>query len=175
MKKIVITSTNPVKLNVVKRVAAALFPAETFEYMPLPLETSGQEPIGKQMVMKQISIALDSAVSQVSDAEYYVCMEGGMVDDGENMDEVAYVTVRNNRGASATSNCASFPVPKTIADEVRKGKGFAEAVDEFFKTNGTKQGGGFVSILTDGRINKEDHYFQPTMIAFSSLNRVDWY
>lgn len=175
MKKIVITSTNPVKLNVVKRVTASLFPSEVFEYIPLALELSGQEPIGKEMVKRQIQTALDGAVSQVPDAEYYICMEGSMVDDGENMDEVAYVTVRNNKGASVTSNCASSPVPKVIADEVRKGKGFAEAVDEFFKVDGTKQGGGFVSILTDGQINKEDHYFQPTMIAFSGLGKIDWY
>jgi non-canonical (house-cleaning) NTP pyrophosphatase len=175
MRKIVLTSTNPVKLNVVKKVASNLFPDEDFDYVTLALEKDGPEPIGKNSILNQINSAIDSAKAQIPDADYYICMEGGMIDDGIKMNEVAHVSVCPAKGESVTTSCASFPVPKAISDEVRKGKDFAVAVDEFFKTNGTKQGGGFVNILTGGIINKEDHYFQATAIAFSAVVKSDWY
>lgn len=175
MKKIVLTSINPVKLNVIQKVTSALFPHETFEYITLPLEKDGPEPIGREAATLQMQKAIDAAKIEISDAEYYVCMEGSMVDDGVLMNEVAYVTVENGKGVTASSSCSSFPVPHAVAAEVRKGKGFAEAVDDFFKTTGTKQGGGFVKILTGGILNKEDHYFQPTVIAFSAVEKSEWY
>lgn len=175
MKKIVVTSINPVKKDVTEKVVAALLPNDTFECICLPLEKDGPEPIGKEAITAQMKDALSAARKEVADAEYYVCMEGSMLDDGVAMNEVAYVTVEDSHGTSMTSSCSSFPVPTAVAAQVREGKGFAEAVDEFYKTTGTKQGGGFVNILTNGVINKKDHYFQPLTIALSALIRKDWF
>lgn len=175
MRKIVLTSTNPVKLKVIKRITASLFGEEDFDYIALALEKDGPEPIGKESVFKQISTAIESARMQVPNADYYICMEGGMMDDDQTMNEVAHVRVQPQKGQAVTSSCASFPVPKAISDDVRKGKDFAVAVDEFFKTNGTKQGGGFVNILTGGLVNKEEQYFQAAAIAFSAVVKSEWY
>lgn len=175
MKKIVITSVNPVKLSALKKVASSLYPNETFEFVSLSLEKDGPEPIGRTNILKQIQDALDAGKTEIQNADYYVCIEGGMeIFDGE-MHETAYAVVESTTGGKGVSSCASFRVPTWIANEVKNGKGFADAVDEFYKTQGTKQGGGFVNILTGGVINKEEHCIQALAIAFASADKKDWY
>lgn len=175
MKKIVLTSINPVKLSAVQKVTSMLYADQHFEYITLSLEKDGPEPIGRANILKQIQEALDSAKKEIVDAEYYVCVEGGMEEFDTQMHETAYVVVENKNAGKGVSSCASFRVPTWIAEEVKKGRGFADAVDVFFKTQGTKQGGGFVKILTDGVINKEEHCMQALTIAFASADKSEWY
>lgn len=175
MKKTVLTSINPVKLSALRKVVSDLYPNEAFEFVSLSLEKDGSEPIGRIKILEQIQEALDGARGQVKDADYYVCIEGGMELYGDEMHETAYAVVETSTGGKGVSSCASFRVPTWIAVEVKNGRGFADAVDEFYKTQGTKQGGGFVKILTNGIINKEDHCIQALTIAFASADKGDWY
>lgn len=174
MKKIVITSKNTTKLNVAKKALAAVLPNEQFDFVVLGLEKEGGEPIGKSQIIGQIHDALTNARKDVPDAHFYICMEGGMEDDGNEMNETAYAVAESSTDRRATSSCSSFLVPNEVAKSVRSGKGFAESVNDFFKTNDTKAKG-FMNILTGGVLNKEDHYLQPVIIALSTLLHEDWY
>jgi non-canonical (house-cleaning) NTP pyrophosphatase len=156
-------------------VVSSFFPNEEFEYISFPLEKDGPEPVGKSKILEQIQEAIQEAQKNVVDAHYYISIEGGMEDDGLEMNETAYAVVVNHKGGKGVSSCASFRVPTWVAREVRKGRGFADAVDEFYKTTGTKQGGGFVKILTNGMLEKEEHCMQALMIALASADRSEWY
>lgn len=175
MKKIVLASVSPVKISAVKKVADVLHPGVEFEYVSLSFEKDGPEPIGRAQILLQIQEAIDACKKEVPDADYYVSMEGGMEIYGTEMHENAYVVVESSAGGKGVSACASFRVPTWVAEQVQKGVGFADAVDEFYTTQGTKLGGGFVKILTGGAINKKDHYTQSLTIAFASADKKEWY
>lgn len=175
MKKIVLTSKNPVKLSVVKNIVKQLFPDMSFEYVPLDLDTKSSELFGKERIVAYMTDILSEAREVAPDAEYYVCMQGGMEDSGDEMHETAYVMVSDSSGRSEVSRCSTFKVPTQVANEVRNGKDFAKSVDEFFKVQNTKTTGGFVSILTNGIVNKESHYSQPFAIAISTLIQKSWF
>ncbi len=119
--------------------------------------------------------SLSNAREAISDAEYYICMQGGMEDSSDEMHETAYVMVLDSSGRSEVSGCSTFRVPTQVASEVRNGKDFAKAVDEFFKVQDTKTTGGFVSILTKEIVNKSSHYEQPLVIALSALIQKEWF
>lgn len=175
MKKIVLTSINPVKLSALKKVVASLYQHDLFDFITLSLEKDGPEPIGRIKLLEQIQESLLSARAQISDADYYVCIEGGMEIYNEEMHETAHVVVESISGGRGVSSCPSFQVPTWIAEEVKKGRDFANTVDEFYKTEGTKLGGGFVKILTNGLINKEEHCMQALTIAFATVDKDQWY
>lgn len=175
MKKIVLTSKNPVKVSLVQKMTEQLFPDTSFEYIPLDLDAKSAELFGKQQIMTFMTDSLSRARESVSDAEYYVCLQGGMEDSGDEMHETAYVMVSDSTGRSEVSGCSTFRVPTQIASEVRNGKDFAKAVDEFFKVQDTKTTGGFVSILTKGIVNKSSHYEQSFAIALSTLIQKGWF
>jgi non-canonical (house-cleaning) NTP pyrophosphatase len=175
MKKIVLTSKNPVKISAVKNIVEQLFLDTYFEYIPLDLDAKNAELFGKQQILAFMKNSLSSAREAISDAEYYVCMQGGMEDSGDEMHETAYVMVSDSSGRSEVSGCSTFRVPTQVANEVRNGKDFAKSVDEFFKVQNTKTTGGFVSILTNGIVNKESHYSQPFAIAISTLIQKSWF
>jgi inosine/xanthosine triphosphatase len=175
MKKIVLTSKNPVKLSVVKNIVEQLLPDISFEYISLDLDTKKAELFGKEHIVGYMTDILSKARESVSDAEYYVCMQGGMEDNEGEMHETAYVIVSDSTGRNEVSRCSTFRVPTQVANEVRNGKDFAKSVDEFFKVQDTKTTGGFVSILTKGIVNKESHYSQPFAIALSTLIQKSWF
>lgn len=175
MKKIVLTSKNPVKLSVVKNTVEQILPDISFEYVPLDLDAKNAELFGKELIVNYMIDILAKAREFVSGAEYYVCMQGGMEDTGSEMHETAYVMVSDSTGRSEISRCSTFRVPTQVANEVRNGKDFAKSVDEFFKVQDTKTAGGFVSILTKGIVNKESHYSQPFTIALSTLVQKSWF
>lgn len=175
MKKIVLTSQNPVKVSVVRNVMEHLVPDVSFEHIALDLGAKNTELFGKQQILTHMTNMLSKAREMVPDAEYYVSMQGGMEDEESEMHETAYVMVLDSTGRSEVSRCSTFKVPTQIAHEVRNGRDFATAVDGFFKVQDTKTTGGFVSILTNGIVNKESHYSQPFAIAISTLIRKDWF
>lgn len=175
MKKIVLTSMNPVKLSVVKNIVEKLLQDTSFEYIQLDLDIKNAELFGREQILTYMTDILSKARKAVSGAEYYVCMQGGMEDGEGEMHETAYVIVSDSTGRSELSRCSTFKVPTHVANEVRNGKDFAKSVDEFFKVQDTKTTGGFVSILTKGVVNKESHYSQPFAIALSTLVQKSWF
>jgi non-canonical (house-cleaning) NTP pyrophosphatase len=175
MKKIVILSKNPIKISLVKEVVTHFFPDEDVNYIPLPLEKDGPEPFGDKEIIKQATESISQAISQIPDASFYIAMEGGMVDVDNRMVEIAKAVIKDVAGDVSISNCTTFDVPPVIAKKVREGADFAVSVDSFFKTKGTKVGGGYFSILTGGLVTKKDHYTQAVASALGKLVHKDWY
>lgn len=174
MKKIVIASVNETKVNVVKKVISSLLPKEIFYFISIDLERGGCEPVGKNACVEQIQEAIKHAKKLEPDGTYYVAMEGGIEDLGIMMDEISYVIVENAKGMQGISHAVSFPIPKQLISKIKEGQPFADAVDCLFKTSDTRQEG-FIKIITNGLVNKEDLYFQPTAVAFSKLLHSDWF
>jgi non-canonical (house-cleaning) NTP pyrophosphatase len=175
MKKVVILSESLIKISLVKDVISHFFPNDEIEYISLALEKDGPEPFGDEEIIKQATESIAQAISQISDASFYIGMEGGMVDIDNRMVEIAKAVIQDNEGNVSISNCTTFDVPPAIAKNVRKGADFAESVDLFFKTKGTKLGGGYFSILTAGLVTKKDHYTQAVASALGKLVHKEWY
>ena len=152
-----------------------LYPNQEFAFILLSLEKDGPEPIGRSNILKQIQDALDQSKIEIPYASYYVCAEGGMEIFDDEMHETAYAVVNTSSGGKGVSSFASFRVPTWIANEIKHGKGFGEAVDELYKTQGTKQGGGFAGILTGGVVSKEEHCMQALAFALASADKSEWY
>ena len=175
MKKSVLTSTNRVKLEATKDAVAALIPGVDFEFISIDVEDSGSEPVGEKAVCDQIIKAIKKARDADHDATYYVGMEGGVRETDHGMEEVAYVIIEDVESRRSYSQSVSFPVPPNVADKVRKGISFAEAVDEVHSTKNIKTGQGFIGLLTNGIVDKKALYFQPLAVAFSRLLKGEWY
>lgn len=175
MKKIILASGNKVKKAVVEEAFSKLLLNEQFEVVVLDLEKDGSEPFGKEATLNQIYEATKNIRSIESKADFYVAMEGGVEDSNGTMDEVAYVVIEDQVGNKAVSQSVTFPVPLKVADKVRQGISFGDAVDQVHGTKNIKTGQGFVGLLTDGLVDKKALYLQPTIIALSKLVKIEWY
>ncbi len=187
--KVVLINGGALKNRVLGRVLSALLPHTRFaadvgfeiEYqiVEVPSASEGVHIISKEDCLSLMRAKINEARIENPDASYYIFMRGRFDDipatenAAKMMEECALVLVQNNGGANgkiieAYSQAASFEVPEEIADLVRAGVSFSKAVETVTKTEGVKEGSGFVGILTKNSVTKEEQYFQPLAIAFSS-------
>ena len=170
-KKVILIKGGSLKLRVVTRAFSLAFPEEIFEFVSLDSVAKEDQVISKAECLARMRSVIFEAKSNYLDASYFVFMRGRFEDDGLNMEESALVMVQDDFGNEGYSQAASFVVPEKVAQLVRDGISFSKAVEEVYCVPGVKEGSGFVGILTNGVVMKEEQYFQPTAIALSSCIR----
>lgn len=175
MKKIIIASTNKVKVEVVQTAVNSLFPNNDFEIVSMDAEVDGVEPFGEKALIEQIGEAINKSRKFDSTAYFYVAMEGGVIETVLGMEELACVVIEDNSARRSVSKSVSFPIPPKVAEQVRLGVPFAEAVDAIYGTKDIKTNGGFIGLLTDKVVDKKSLYLQPTVVALSKFLKSDWF
>lgn len=174
--KIILTSANPVKIQVVQKAIDNLFFNQAINLLSLDLEEKGAEPFGEDAIISQITSSIQQARQLHPNALYYIGMEGGIVEKDYGTYEAAFAVVENNTGEiQGISQSVSFPIPNQVAELVKSGVPFGKAVDQIFNTTDIKTTKGFIGLLTNDLVDKQDLYYQPTIVAFSKLTKDKWY
>jgi inosine/xanthosine triphosphatase len=110
------------------------------------------------------------------DADYWVAIEGGIVDDGVVMEEIGYVLVASKEGSKIfRGQVPRFEVPTKIAERIRSGQEMGPANDEVFGKENSKQGGGMAGEVTNQRVDRYDITLIAAIFAFSSLKNKHLY
>ncbi len=174
--KIVLTTQNPAKIDSTRNVLDCLLKATPYTLETVELEIEGPEPHGELKIVEAIKSGIAKARRLIPEAAYYVGMEGGIIEKGQEAEEAAYVLIYGEQeGRFSMSKAASFQIPSKVLVDVKNGIPFATSVEKNFKAQDVKRGGGFINILTQGIITKRDLYFQPLVIAFSQILNPEWY
>jgi non-canonical (house-cleaning) NTP pyrophosphatase len=165
---VVIVNSSSLKLKILKNVFSAYLPKIEFKFIESEIDNFSGDSIGRDDCIDLMRVKISEARLKYPNATYYVFMRGRMEDDGNLMQEFALVLIQDLIGNEGISDAASFEVPKEIANLVRSGVSFSTAVEQVFKVPGVKNGSGFVGILTNGVVMKEEQYFQPAVIALAT-------
>ncbi len=175
MKKIILASTNPVKVAVAKAAFAVVFPDTPFEVIPVAtLSGVPPQPFDDE--------ALEGAMNRLRrirtshpKADYWVSQEGGLVRDGESFYNRAWILFSDKKGHIGKSSTPSFEIPKGVAELVRTGLELADASDVYFGMKGPKHTVGGVSLVTDGLIDRKRYYLQAAIIALAQVKNHKLY
>jgi inosine/xanthosine triphosphatase len=98
------------------------------------------------------------------EADYWVGVEGGIADEGQEMIAFAWVAVISDHRLGKARTGAFF-LPKPIAALVRHGKELGDADDIFFGRVNSKQGDGAIGILTSNTVDRAALYEQAVILA----------
>ncbi len=173
--EIVLGSKSKIKEEVVRNAVTALFPQTEFSVTQFDVEDAGAEPVGEDALFKQLNASIEVIKKEKPVADYYVVMEGGVLESVAGMEEIACVVVEDKNGRHSQSRSVSFPIPPLVAKKVREGMPFATVVDEIYSTQNIKNNQGFVGFLTNGLVDKKALYYQPTVVAFSKFIKESWF
>lgn len=175
MKKIVVASKNPVKVNATRKAFEQVFPMETFEVIgvQVPSFVSDQPMSDKETLEGAVNRAENAKLSNKT-ADFWIGIEGGIVTNGIDMDAFGWMVVLTENRVSQTRSC-TFPLPPYVAKAVLAGKELGHVNDEFFKMYNSKQGGGAVGSLTDNLVTRMDLYVQPLILALIPFSQPDLY
>ncbi|MDF0533177.1 inosine/xanthosine triphosphatase [Shewanella sp. A32] len=172
--RVVVGSTNPVKINAGKKAVASLHPdAEILcEGVKAPSGVADQ-PMTDEAT-RQGAINRVKWCQQQTTADYYLAMEGGVDLIADHAYTYAWVVIADNRQLSL-SRSAHLPLPTKVYQALQQGQELGDVMDAMFNTVNIKQAGGAIGLLTEGHATREGTYTAALIMAAAPLRFPELY
>ncbi len=165
MKKIVVASLNPVKINAVQQGFAQMFPELEFVVDGVRVNSGvAAQPMGDQETLTGAKNRAENAVEQAPQADFWVGIEGGLTKEPDKTQVYAWVYIKT-KDKVGQAKTGTFFLPAQVVNLVEQGLELGDAIDQAFAKNNHKQKGGAISILTDNVITRTQLYVQPVIFA----------
>jgi inosine/xanthosine triphosphatase len=165
MNIISVASTNPVKLQATLDGFQRMFPRESFEVraVKIPAPVTDQ-PMTDEETLEGADTRAQHAMELMPDADYWVGIEGGVMDRGPHLSGFAWVVVLSE-GKRGVGRSGEFFLPENLAELVRQGVELGEADDRVFSRNNSKQANGAIGLLTGDVIDRINLYIPAVVFA----------
>lgn len=165
MKKIIVASKNPVKINATKEAFEKVFPHTKFAVVGVIVASGvSDQPMSDEETLLGAKNRATGAKKTKPKADYWVGLEGGIDTFGGDLVTFAWgVILDTSRKGEAKS--ASMLLPKKVVDLIHQGKELGDADDIVFNRKNSKQENGTVGILTNDAITRTDLYRDTVVLA----------
>ncbi|MCK5687523.1 inosine/xanthosine triphosphatase [bacterium] len=175
MKKVIIASLNPVKINSVKIGFEKMFPDEEFIYEGISvLSGVSDQPMDNRETLAGARNRSKNAKKEIPDADFWVGLEGGCEKVDDEMQGMAWITVQSNQKIGK-ARTGTFYLPKKVAELIDEGKELGEADDIVFGHTNSKQKQGAVGILTGNVIDRTSYYVEAIILALIPFKNPELY
>ena len=177
--KIVVASTNPVKIQAVRNGFARMFPGQDFDItaVSVPSGVSVQPSSDAETLQGALNRARNAAKVHPQ-ADYWVGVEGGNDQDDEvfagEMFTFAWIVVQSS-DRLGKGRTGAFYLPSAVADLVRQGLELGEADDIVFGRSNSKQANGAIGLLTRDVIDRAGLYEPAVIFALIPFINPDLY
>lgn len=176
MKKIVIASQNPVKINATLSGFQKMFPAETFEIEDVSVPSGvGDQPTSDSETFQGAWNRAENASKEIPVADFWVGIEGGIEEKNGEMEAFAWVTVKGKNGKFGKGRTGTFFLPPKVAELIKQGKELGEADDIVFQRTNSKQVSGAIGILTGDVMTRTGYYIETVVLALIPFKNEELY
>ena len=175
--KIIIASKSPVKEEAVRRGFKALWPDGTFEFECVQASSSvSHQPMSDDETRTGALNRISHAREIVSDADYYVGLEGGVEEKFGDLYNFGWVVVESRSFKKGYGRTFAFALPHAIRDLILyEGMEQSYATDKVFLKSDTKSTTGTIGPITNGFISYAEWYTPAVIAALAPFFREDLY
>ena len=164
MGKIYIGSANPVKIECTRLGFQQVF-NEQFEFVGVSVPSGvSDQPMTNEETLQGAVNRANNLKDQFDDGSFYVGIEGGIQELGEDMEAFAWIVITNGK-VTGKAQTSTFLLPSKITELVRQGVELGHADDIVFERTNSKQGNGAVGILTNDVIDRVEYYRHAVILA----------
>lgn len=175
MKRIIVASQNPVKLQATRRGFERMFTGRSLDVVACSVPSGVKEqPTSDAETLQGAINRARNAAERERDADFWVGIEGGVEERAGQMMAFAWVVIQDST-VTGNARSGAFVVPEPVATLVRDGKELGEADDIVFDRSGSKRDAGAVGLLTDRVIDRTQLYEQAVILALVPINKPDLY
>lgn len=164
---------NPCKLSGIRRAFTEFF--RDVEVVGFSVSSSAPpQPIGLDLTISGARSRALSALRMRRECALGVGVEAGLYELGGHYYDVQVAVVVDRNGAASLGLSPSFQIPDSFARRIVEGEvgELEEVVDEFFRTKDAGEKGGFIKLLTNGAVTREDlTYYAVAMALVPLVNR----
>jgi len=164
--KIVVASSNPVKIAAAEQAFAAQFPAGVIDVTSVEVDSGvDDQPQSDEETRRGARTRAANAKKCRPEADFWVGLEGGTEVVGGHLMTFAWMAIRSRHEGLSEARTVTLPLPPAVKDLVDSGLELGAANDRVFKTLDSKHGGGAFGLLSDGRFTRQAIYEQALTIA----------
>lgn len=165
MPIIVLASKNPVKMQAVKAGFSRMFPDWECEFKTISVDSGvSNQPNRDEETLRGACNRAEGAMSAIPGADYWVGVEGGIDDLGDEMTAFAWIVVRSTK-LLGKGRTGAFFLPEAVTTLVRQGLELGEADDLVFGRSNSKQENGAIGLLTGNVVDRAQLYEQAVVLA----------
>lgn len=176
MKKIIVGSHNPIKLETTKEAFGIVFtgiPLE-FETFNAPSDIADQ-PMGIDETRMGAKNRTDACKKEYPQADFFVGLEGGLEKLENDYWAFAWMCVQNIDGRYGYGRTGAFLLPSKVSELIDQGYELGSATDVIFGGMNMKQKGGTIGALTNDTITRKDFYRDALIFALIPFMKPELY
>lgn len=164
MQKVIVASTNPVKIEATRLGFTKMFPDDEFEFEGISVPSGvSDQPMTEEETLRGAKNRAENAKKEKPDSDYWVGIEGGLEEINGEMETFAWMYMISKSGQIGKGRTGSFFLPEKVAKLVREGEELGIADDKVFGRTNSKQSNGSVGILTHDVITRTS-YYEPALV-----------
>lgn len=163
---IFVASLNPVKISAVKDGFNSMFPHLTFETLGIHAASGvPDQPFSDEETLRGARNRAQGARALKPEADYWVGVEGGVMEDNGLLQSFAWIVVEGRDGRAGKARTSAYYLPEETARLVRGGMELGPAEDQIWGRTNSKQKNGSVGLLTGDVIDRKAYYVQAVILA----------
>ena len=175
MLKIVVASTNPVKMAATQLGFRRMFPALAFQFTTLDAPSGVRDqPLSSAETLQGAIQRTQAARERTPEATYWVGIEGGVEWDAHGISAFAWIVIRSS-DSIGQSRTGAFYLPPPVAELLQRGKELGEAGDIVFGAIDAKRAGGAIGLLSDQVLDRTALYEQAIILALVPFKQPELY
>lgn len=174
--KIVVASTNPVKIQATETAFRKMFQNIDVAVIGIsaPSEVADQ-PMSEEETLQGAMNRAENISKLASEADYWVGLEGGLTEKEEAVFTSNWVVIKSKEGKVGKGNTGSFALPKKIASLVKNGQELTVASEQVFEQEHVGQTSGTIGILTDDVLSRTSYYETAVILALIPFRHPELY
>jgi len=168
-----IGSTNPAKVEAVRRILAQLAPGCALEAIDVPSGV-GAMPLGEVAVRAGADARARAALER-SGADVAFGLEGGAILEAESAWLTGHVVAVTRDGRLGEAAWGRMLLPRVAAERLRRGEELGDIIDDLFHAKESKRQTGAIGLLTEGAVSRTDAFADLVAMACAPFLRPDLY
>jgi inosine/xanthosine triphosphatase len=163
--KLVVASTNPVKIGAALAGFQRMFPDQTYEARGVAARSGvSDQPMSDRETLQGALNRVEDARRLAPDADYWIGLEGGVERVGTSLEAFAWIVVSDGHRIGR-ARTASYFLSDETARLIDQGMELGHADDIIFGRANSKQQNGSVGLLTGDVITRTIYYEHAVILA----------
>ena len=176
MKKVIVGSNNPVKLETTKEAFTLSFPDTEFEFITFSAPSLvSDQPIGQTETRQGATNRALACQVEYPEADFCVGLEGGLEKIDQGYWVSAWMCILSKSNVKSFGRTGSFLLPTKISELIDQGEELGIATDIVFNKTNSKHQGGAVAALTNDVITRKDFYRDALIFALIPFVKPELY
>jgi inosine/xanthosine triphosphatase len=151
-----IGSTNPAKVEAVRRILGQLAPECALEVLEVPSGV-GAMPLGEAAVRAGAEARARAALARTG-ADVAFGLEGGAILDTDDAWLTGHVVAVTRDGRLGEAAWGRMLLPRVAGARLRRGEELGDIIDDLFARKDSKRQAGAIGILTEGAMSRTDAF-----------------